>query len=245
MKQIFEELKDGLIVSCQSEGDDPFNSPEGVTLFARAAEMGGAKGIRSEGIEKTKSIIANVKIPVIGLIKSKFEDGSVRITGSFKDFESLLEIGCHLIAVDGTFRKREGLNGPEFINKLKQNYKAIIMADIATYDEAIACVENGADCVSTTLSGYTPATYHLNKEIPDFDLLKQLTNKLKIPVFAEGRYNTPEFCARAIKIGAWSVVVGTAITRPRIVTSWFVSAIESAAIEKSNEESNSFEFNED
>ncbi|MGB9663968.1 MAG: N-acetylmannosamine-6-phosphate 2-epimerase [Ignavibacteria bacterium] len=232
MKQIFEELKDGLIVSCQSEGDDPFNSPEGVTLFARAAEMGGAKGIRSEGIEKTKSIIRNVKIPVIGLIKSRFEDGSVKITGSFKDFESLLEIGCHLIAVDGTFRKREGLTGPEFINELKRNYDSIIVADIATYEEAIACVENGADSVSTTLSGYTPETYHLSKDKPDFELLKKLVNELKVPVFAEGRYNTPEFCAEAIRIGAWSVVVGTAITRPRIVTGWFVSAIETASISK-------------
>jgi N-acylglucosamine-6-phosphate 2-epimerase len=245
MNQIFEELKDGLIVSCQSEGDDPFNSPEGVTLFARAAEMGGAKGIRSEGIEKTKSILANVKVPVIGLIKSKFEDGSVKITGSFKDFESLLEIGCHIIAVDGTFRKREGLTGPEYIHYLKQNYNAIIMADIATYDEAIACVESGVDCVSTTLSGYTPETFHLRKDQPDFDLLKKLVIQLKIPVFAEGRYNTPEFCSQAIKIGAWSVVVGTAITRPRIVTSWFVEAIESAAIEKTFDYNNSLDFDED
>lgn len=245
MKPIFEELKNGLIVSCQSEGDDPFNSPEGVTLFARAAEMGGAKGIRSEGIEKTKSILASVKIPVIGLIKSKFEDGSVKITGSFKEFESLLAIGCHIIAVDGTFRKREGLTGPEFINHLKQNYNAIIMADIATYDEAIACVESGADCISTTLSGYTPETSHLRKDKPDFELLKKLVTKVKIPVFAEGRYNTPDFCSQAIRIGAWSVVVGTAITRPRIVTSWFVSAIETAAIEKTVEENNSLDFYED
>jgi N-acylglucosamine-6-phosphate 2-epimerase len=245
MKSVFDELKDGLIVSCQSEGNDPFNSPEGVTLFARAAEMGGAKGIRSEGIEKTKSIIANVKVPVIGLIKSQFEDGLVRITGSFKDFESLIEIGCHIIAVDGTFRKREGLIGPEFINQLKKKYNAVIMADIATYEEALACVENGADCVSTTLSGYTPETKHLNTDKPDFELLRSLVKNLNVPVFAEGRYNTPEFCAEAIKIGAWSVVVGTAITRPRIVTSWFVSAIESAAMEKSIENNNSEEFDEE
>jgi len=245
MKQVFEELKDGLIVSCQSEGEDPFNSPEGVTLFARAAEMGGAKGIRSEGITKTKSILANVKIPVIGLIKSQFEDGLVRITGSFKDFESLLEIGCHIIAVDGTFRKREGLKGPEFINHLKKKYNAIIMADIATFEEAIACVESGADCVSTTLSGYTPDTKHLNTDKPDFELLKRLVKNLNVPVFAEGRYNTPELCAEAIKIGAWSVVVGTAITRPRIVTGWFVSAIESAAMEKRTNNDNSEEFYEE
>lgn len=231
MLEIFNEIKGGLIVSCQAEGDDPFNSPEGVTLFAKAAEMGGAKGIRSEGIEKTKMIIENVNIPVIGIIKSQFEDGSVKITGTFKDFENLLKIGCHIIAVDGTFRKREGVTGPEFINQLKKKFDAIICADISTYEEAIACADNGADWVSTTLSGYTPETKYLNGDKPDFELLQQLTKKINVPVIAEGRYNRPEFAAQAIKLGAWCVVVGTAITRPRVITSWFVDAIESAKIE--------------
>lgn len=236
MRDIIKELKDGLVVSCQAEGKDPFNSPEGVTLFAKAAEMGGAKGIRSEGIEKTKMIIENVNLPVIGIIKSQFEDGSVKITGSFKDFENLLKIGCHIIAVDGTFRKREGLTGPEFINQLKKNYEAIICADISTFDEAVACVESGADLVSTTLSGYTPETKHLNSEKPDFELLNRMTKNLKTPIIAEGRYNRPEFAAQAIRLGAWCVVVGTAITRPRIITSWFVDAIENAKLDLSNDE---------
>lgn len=231
MYEIFDELRNGLIVSCQSEGRDPFNSPEGVSLFAIAAEMGGASGIRSEGVEKTKKILSVVKLPVIGLIKSKFDDGSVKITGSFKDFESLLEIGCHIIAVDGTFRKREGLSGPEFISKLKKNYNAIILADISTVEEGIACAYNGADCISTTLSGYTPETKHLNTDKPDFDLLNSLVKKINLPVLAEGRYNLPEYAARAIKMGAWCVVVGTAITRPRIITSWFVDAIQNAKMD--------------
>ncbi len=240
MNLIFDELKSGLIVSCQAEGNDPFNSPEGVTLFAKAAEMGGAKGIRSEGIEKTKMIIENVNLPVIGLIKSQFEDGSVKITGSFEDFENLLKIGCHIIAVDGTFRKREKMSGPEFINQLKKRFNAIICADISTYEEAIACFDNGADCISTTLSGYTPETKNLNNDKPDFELLHRLTNKLKVPIVAEGRYNRPEYAANAIRLGAWCVVVGTAITRPRIVTGWFVDAIENAKMNLNDEEDLSF-----
>ncbi len=239
MHQVFEDLKDGLIVSCQAEGNDPFNSPEGVTLFAKAAEMGGARGIRSEGIEKTKKIIENVNLPVIGLIKSKFDDGSVRITGSFDDFEKLLKIKCDLIAVDGTFRKREGMSGPDFIKELKKKFNTLIVADISTFEEAIACVDSGADCISTTLSGYTPETRHLNTDRPDFDLLSKLTRKLKLPVIAEGRYNKPEFAYEAIKLGAWCVVVGTAITRPRVVTGWFVEAIENAKIQLHD---NNFDF---
>jgi N-acylglucosamine-6-phosphate 2-epimerase len=102
---IISKLKHGLIVSCQAEGDSPFNSPEGVTMFAKSAISGGADGIRSEGIEKTKMILESVNVPVIGLIKSKFDDGSVKITGSFSDIDDLSFIGCPIIAVDGTFTR--------------------------------------------------------------------------------------------------------------------------------------------
>ncbi|MBN2571857.1 MAG: N-acetylmannosamine-6-phosphate 2-epimerase, partial [Ignavibacteriales bacterium] len=55
--KLFNKLKGGLIVSCQAERNSPFNSPKGLTMFAKAAKIGGAVGIRSEGIEKTKMII--------------------------------------------------------------------------------------------------------------------------------------------------------------------------------------------
>lgn len=66
-------------------------------------------------------ILENVNLPVIGLIKSQFEDGSVKITGSFKDFENLLKIGCHIIAIDGTFRIREGLTDQNLLINLRKN----------------------------------------------------------------------------------------------------------------------------
>ncbi len=228
MKEIFHRLKKQLIVSCQAEGDDPFNTPEGVTLFAKAAVMGGAAGIRTEGFEKTKMIKESVSVPVIGLIKSYFDDGYVRITGSFKDVEDLLKINCDIIAIDGTFRKREGLTGPEFISRAKEKYSDIcIMADISTYEDALACIKAGTDCISTTLSGYTPDTKHkTDTHHPDYELLSDLCKTSIVPVFAEGRYNTPDTAAKAIQLGAWAVVVGTAITRPRVITQWYAEAIK-------------------
>jgi len=226
MKEIFNLIKRGLIVSCQAEGDDPFNSPEAVTLFAKAAVMGGAVGIRSEGIEKTKFILREVNVPVIGLLKSKFEDGYVRITGSFDDVEQLIKTGCQIIAVDGTFRKREGLRGPEFISEIKKKNDVIIMADISTYAEGVACVDYGADCISTTLSGYTPDTKYYPMDKPDFDIIEKLVKDVSIPIIAEGRINRPEQASGMIARGAWSVVVGTAITRPKSITSWYVEAIK-------------------
>jgi N-acylglucosamine-6-phosphate 2-epimerase len=216
------------VVSCQAEGESPFNNPDDVAKFAVTAHMGGASAIRTEGLEKVKAVLKKVQLPVIGLIKSEFEDGYVRITGSEQDAVHLLEAGCHIVATDGTFREREGKTGPDFIRYLKQKYPAmVIMADIATLDEAKACVNAGADCISTTLSGYTPDTVEKDATAPDLDLLAQLVmiNASSVPVFAEGRFNTPELASRAIRAGAWSVVTGTAITRPQVVTKWFFDAI--------------------
>ena len=193
-----------------------------MALFARAAQMGGAIGIRTQGIEKLKAIKREVDLPIIGLLKSVFEDGTVRITGSFSDVESLLRAGSDIVAIDGTFRIREGMTGPAFIHEVKRRYGCPILADIATLDEAIACEQAGADAISTTLNGYTPETMPA-PEGPNFLVLADCCRSLSIPVFAEGRYNTPHDAVKAMESGAYAVISGTAITRPRVVTSWFVN----------------------
>ena len=223
MNQIFK--KKALIVSCQAEGDDPFNSPQGIALFARAAEIGGSSGIRSEGLENIKKIISIIDIPVIGLTKTSFDDGTVKITGSFAEVEKLCAIGCMVIAIDGTFRLREGLTGPAFISSVKDRFNCIVMADISSVAEARACQDAGADFISTTLNGYTPTTFHLDNGEPNYHLVEELISELKIPVFAEGRISCPKQAKRMIDIGAHGVVVGTMITRPRIITSRFVAEI--------------------
>lgn len=226
MNKLLRQLKGGIIVSCQSEGDDPFNAdPEYMALFAKAAEMGGAIGIRTQGIEKLKAIKRVTEMPVIGLLKSQFPDGTVRITGSFEEVEQLMEAGSDIIAIDGTFRERQGLTGPAFIKETKKRFGCLVLADIATYDEAKACEEAGADCISTTLNGYTPDTLQFHNG-PNYDVLKACVDGLTVPVFAEGRYNTPVEAGKAIKLGAYAVISGTAITRPRVITQWFVREIK-------------------
>jgi N-acylglucosamine-6-phosphate 2-epimerase len=228
MNSILNKLQNQLIVSCQAEGNSPFNNPEDVAKFAVCAEMGGAAGIRTEGVEKARAIHVRVNLPLIGLVKTEFEDGSVRITGREKDVKDLMDAGCDMVAIDGTFRQREGMTGPEFIKTMKQKYNISIMADIATFEEGMACAEAGADCLSTTLSGYTPETAGNDLSGPDLDLVKKLNEHFagRIPLIAEGRYNTPELASQAIKAGAWAVVTGTAITRPQIITKWFYDAIK-------------------
>lgn len=234
MDKIFEKLKDGMIVSCQSEGTDPFNAdPEYMALFAKAAEMGGAVGIRTQGIEKLKAIKRSTDLPVIGLLKGKFPDGTVCITGSFKEVEQLIEVGSDIVAIDGTFREREGLSGPAFIAEVKKRYNCIVLADIATYEEAKACESNGADAISTTLNGYTPETLSSIEE-PNLYVLESIIKEVKIPVFAEGRYNTPYDAQKAMEMGAFGVISGTAITRPRVITKWFVDAVKKGIRNRNN-----------
>lgn len=226
MNEILRQLKGGMIVSCQAEGNDPFNAdPEYMALFAKAAEMGGAIGIRTQGIEKLKAIKRATSLPVIGLLKSQFPDGTVCITGSFEEVEQLLAADSDIVAIDGTFRKRQGFTGPEFIKEVKKRYNCIVLADIATYEEAKACEDAGADCISTTLNGYTPETMQFHQG-PNYELLKSCVKGLNLPVFAEGRYNIPREAGKAMEYGAYAVISGTAITRPRVITQWFVEEIK-------------------
>lgn len=106
--------------------------------------------------------------------------------------------------------------------------KILVMADIATSQEAFACYEAGADCISTTLCGYTPDTVFVNQEYPSFSLLEECIKFVPrdFPIMAEGRFNKPEYAAQAIENGAWAVIVGTSITRPQIITRWYVNAIK-------------------
>lgn len=45
-------------------------------------------------------------------------------------------------------------------------------------------------------------------------------------VIAEGNINTPEKVRRVMDLGVYSVVVGSAITRPQIITKQFVEALK-------------------
>ena len=214
-----------LIVSCQAEPGNPFNDLKSVIRFALASKIGGAGGIRSEGLLRTKKIIEEVGLPTIGLVKNKFKDGFVAITIREKDVEGLLKIGSTIIAIDGTERIREGLTGPRFFSKLKKNYNCKIMADVSTLDEGIRCDESGADYISSTLNGYTPWTQADNNGLPNFQLISDLLKNIKIPVVAEGRISTPLQALEFVNLGCEFVVVGSFITRPHLITKAFAKIL--------------------
>ena len=99
------------------------------------------------------------------------------------------------------------------------------MADISTFEEGIINTLLGADIISTTLSGYT--TYsEKNSTEPDFELVKKLSNVIDVPIILEGRIWSPDEVTKAFETGAYSVVIGSAITRPQLITKRFVKAVD-------------------
>lgn len=216
-------IKDKLIVSCQALEDEPLHSSFIMGKMANAAKIGGAVAIRAQGVEDIIEIKKVTNLPVIGIIKRNYEDSPIYITPTKKEIDELLNTNCEMIAIDATNRNRpNNENLKELINYIKSN-NVLVMADISNYEEAIKAYEYGVDCISTTLSGYTPYTKKL--EGPDFDLIEKLVKELDIPIIAEGRINTPEELAKALNIGAYSAVVGSAITRPQLITEKFTKAI--------------------
>ena len=95
------------------------------------------------------------------------------------------------------------------------------MADISTKEEGINCANLGADIISTTLSGYTKESGYAGEE-PDYMLLEELVKTINKPVFLEGRIWEPKQVKKAFELGAHSVVIGSAITRPQLITKRFI-----------------------
>ena len=226
-KEMLESLKGQLIVSCQALPGEPLYVENStiMPLMARAALQAGAKGIRTSGVIDVVEIKKEVKVPVIGLIKRQYEGFSQYITVTMKEIDELMEAGSDIIALDCTMRERgDGKRINEFIKEIKERYPEIVlMADISNYEEGVNAEKAGVDLVGTTLNGYTD--YTLNDEAPNFNLIKRLSETLKIPVIAEGRIHTPEQAKKMLESGAYAVVVGGAITRPLEITTRFIKGM--------------------
>lgn len=215
--------KNALIVSCQAEEGEPLFGKETMVKMAIAAQMGGADAIRALSPEIVESIKEVVDLPIIGIIKNRKLKGAF-ITTTEKDIDDLAQVNADFIAIDCTRRERpEPL--PELFDYLRKKYPEIgIIADIADIEDAKNVTTLKPDYIATTLSGYTE--YSLGKILPDLELIEEIVKITDIPVIAEGNYSTPQQVRQAILHGAYAVTVGSAITRPQIVTKNFKDYIE-------------------
>lgn len=222
-KSIVERLKNSLIVSCQAFEGEPLFGDMVMTRMAAAAINGGANIIRTNGVRDVKQIKESLKVLVIGLNKRHLEGYDVYITPTSEDAIAILEAGADIIAIDCTSRKR-----PEPLESIFENVRtrfpgALILADIACVEDAEAIEQLAPDFLATTLSGYTENT--MDRSRPDTELVNLLTKKFDIPVVAEGNYWQPEDVVKAFKEGAFAVTVGSAISRPHLITERFARAL--------------------
>ena len=222
-EELLAKLRGGLIVSCQAYPGEPMRHPETMAQIAQAAEIGGAAGIRCQGLADISAIVGQVQVPVIGIWKDG--DSGVVITPTLRHARSCLAAGADIVALDATARPRpDGLSVAETARALHDE-GAVLMADCGSRADAERAAAADVAILSTTLAGYSgdrPAT-----EGPDLELLTQIVeDHPERPVIAEGRIRTPEDAAAALEAGAWAVVVGTAITHPTSLTRRFHASLK-------------------
>jgi len=203
-------LDGGLIVSCQAPIDSPMHEPSVIAALAQASVNRGAVGLRIDTPAHIQAVRQRSQVPIIGLWKQQIPGYEVYITPQFDHAAAIAQAGADIIAIDATTRKRpEGETINSLITRIHNELGKAVMADVDTIENAIASVNAGADIVGTTLYGYTKQTQDLSP--PGFELLSQIV-KLNIPAICEGGISSPQMARQALDLGAYAVVVGTAIT---------------------------------
>ncbi len=227
-EQKIESLKGKLIVSCQALPHEPLHSSFIMGRMALAAKEGGAYGIRANTKEDIMEIRHNADLPIIGIVKRDYADSKVYITPTMKEVDELIEAKAEIIALDATGRLRPGnVTLDDFFRQAKEKYPGQLwMADCSTVEEALYADELGFDFIGTTMVGYTEESEGDRIEEDDFRILREIIAKAKHRVIAEGNINTPEKVKRVIELGAYSVVVGSAITRPQLITKEFSKVLD-------------------
>lgn len=222
---LIKSLKASLIVSVQAYPGEPLCTPETMAQMSRACELGGAAAIRCQGISDIAAIKGRVEVPVIGLWKDGHE--GVYITPTLRHARACVAAGADIVAIDATDRHRPDGKLLEDTVRPLQEEGVLLMADCMTIEDIRHAYDLGFDLVSTTLSHNKPAIETSLNEGPDLPLLRQAVEEFPdLPIICEGHVHTPQDARAALDAGAWAVVVGTAITHPTSVTSWFKAALD-------------------
>jgi N-acylglucosamine-6-phosphate 2-epimerase len=220
-----KKLKHQLIVSCQALENEPLHSPFIMGRMSIAAQEGGACGIRANSVEDIIEIQKQVTLPVIGIIKKDYHDSPIYITPTLKEIKALIfATSAEIIALDATQRIRPHHEKvSDLLRYIHQNGR-LAMADVSNGEEGVEADRLGFDLISTTLSGYTEYTEKLDH--PDFGLIRELSNRVDIPIIMEGHTQEPADVVKAFECGAYAAVVGGAITRPQQITHHFTERIK-------------------
>lgn len=233
-QEVYESLRNGLIVSCQAVPEEPHYMPGITTTFAKCAKWAGAKGLRVNSPEDIRDIKKEVDLPIIGIWKINRNIKDVYLTPNLEAAKAIWDAGAEIIAVQATNHYRDdGKLAYETIKEIKENIpEALIFADVSTAEDARIAANLGADFVAPTLANYTKAGAFdkiVIQDAPDFILLRDILRAVEgtnSKVIMEGKVSTPEIAVQCLYMGAYAVVVGNAITRPHITAKRFVRMID-------------------
>lgn len=216
-------LSNRLIVSCQAPPGDPLDNIDTLRRIVVAVMRGGAGGLRANGVDSIAAFRAETTQPILG-IQKRIIDQTVSITPDFNSAHAIANAGADVIALDcSVARHAKAAPWTELVARIHTELQKPVLADIATVDEALAAEADGADAVATTLYGFTPQT--AGARSVNWEMVETLIKTLRVPLIVEGHIAHPEEVRRAFSLGAYSVVVGSAITRPEAITARFVDAI--------------------
>jgi N-acylglucosamine-6-phosphate 2-epimerase len=204
----------GLIVSVQAPEGSPLRDPEVIAAMAEASLRSGASGVRLESPEHIGAVRRRCpEALIVGLWKRTHPGSSVYITPGWEEIRAVWAAGADVVALDATERPRpDGVSLADLIDRVHQELGAPLMADVDSVANGLVAARLGCQWVGTTLFGYTEAT--AASRPPAWDLLAPLRQQLPsdTALICEGGIASPQQAARALRLGANAVVVGTAIT---------------------------------
>jgi putative N-acetylmannosamine-6-phosphate epimerase len=201
-KELVASLAGKLVVSCQDYTE----------VMIKAALRGGASGLRINSPGDVRIARGMCDLPIIACNKQHLPNSPIYITPTVRAATALCKSGAEFVALDCTNRRRVRQQPAEIIAAI-HDCGGLAVADLANVEQGPAAIEAGADVLATTLFG-------------DFDprSIEKLA-ALGKPVLAEGHIQSPEQAHQAIDAGAWAVCVGSAITRPHLLTEQFKNAL--------------------
>lgn len=229
--KVVSKLKKGLVVSCQAAASSPLSRASIIAATALVAEQQGAVGVRVDGGRNIRAVKQVVSVPIIGIEKRHLDGYPVFITPTYASAQRVCRAGAEIVALDATDRSRpKGQSLGEILERVRREFSVAVMADVATLDEGLRAADLGIELIATTLHGYTENTR--DSQTPAFRLLRNLVQKAGVPVVLEGRVRTPDHLRRAFDLGAYAVVVGTAITGMEWLVRSFAQAVPRHAAER-------------
>jgi N-acylglucosamine-6-phosphate 2-epimerase len=237
IKQFYDRVRGGLIVSVQAPIGSPLRDPYVIAAMAESCLANGAVGVRLESPEHISAVRQRCpKALIVGLWKQTFAHSDVYITPGWHEVQSVWAAGADIVALDATDRIRpDGESLETLMKRIKQQLSIPVMADVDSLNSGLKAAELGCAWVGTTLYGYTKLTDTVKP--PAWELLSQLRAKLpsEVLLLCEGGISSSPDATRALREGADAVVVGTAITGIDLQVSNYSRAINEESSKNSNQ----------